>query len=94
MLRKTLRVWASSATSEVTDPDLDVNHPGGQGGNQKYEKGWIVEKEPHQWANFIYNNIDVSLKELLEAGSLNWDNTVNYKKDSLVIYNEELYRAT
>ena len=94
MLRKTLRVWASSATSEVTDPDLDVNHPGGQGGNQKYEKGWIVEKEPHKWANFIYNNIDVSLKELLESGSLNWDNTVNYKKDSLVIYNEELYRAT
>ena len=94
MLRKTLRVWASSATSEVTDQDLDVNHPGGQGGNQKYEKGWIVEKEPHQWANFIYNNIDVSLKELLEAGSLNWDNTVNYKKDSFVIYNEELYRAT
>ena len=93
MLRKTLRVWASSATSEVTDPDLDVNHPGGQGGNQKYEKGWIVEKEPHQWANFIYNNVDASLKELLESGSLNWDNTVNYKKDSLVIYNEELYRA-
>ena len=60
MLRKTLRVWASSTTSEVTDPDLDVNHPGGQGGNQKYEKGWIVEKEPHQWANFIYNSIDVS----------------------------------
>lgn len=94
MRRKTLRVWASSTTSEVTDPDLDVNHPGGQGGKQKYEKGWIVEKEPHQWANFIYNNVDVSLKELLEAGSLNWDNTVNYKKDSLVIYNEELYRAT
>lgn len=94
MLRKTLRVWASSTTSEVTDPDIDVNHPGGQGGNQKYEKGWIVEKEPHQWANFIYNNIDVSLRELLETGSLNWDNTVNYKKDSFVIYNEELYRAT
>ena len=93
MLRKTLRVWASSITSEVTDPDLDVNHPGGQGGNQKYEKGWIVEKEPHQWANFIYNNVDASLKELLESGSLNWDNTVNYKKDSLVIYNEKLYRA-
>ena len=94
MLRKTLRVWASSTTSEVTDPDIDVNHPGGQGGNQKYEKGWIVEKEPHQWANFIYNNVDASLKELLESGSLNWDNTVSYKKDSLVIYNEELYRAT
>ena len=93
MLRKTLRVWASSTTSEVTDPDLDVNHPGGQGGNQKYEKGWIVEKEPHQWANFIYNNVDASLKELLESGSLNWDNTVSYKKDSLVIYNEKLYRA-
>lgn len=94
MLRKTLRVWASSTNSEVTDPDLDINHPGGQGGNQKYEKGWIVEKEPHQWANFIYNNVDVSIEELLETSSLSWDNTVKYQKNSLIVYNEELYRAT
>ena len=49
MLRKTLRVWASSTTSEVTDPDLDVNHPGGQGGNQKYEKGGLQDVRANQY---------------------------------------------
>lgn len=73
MNRNSLRVWASSTDAIVTDPDLDVNHPGGQGGNNKYEHGWVVEKEPHQWANFIYNNVDVSIKELLENGTLLWE---------------------
>lgn len=93
MKRDSLRVWASSADAAVTDPDLDVNHPGGQGGNQKYEHGWIVEKEPHQWANFIYNNVDLSIKDCLKNGTLSWESGVTYRKDSICIYSGILFRA-
>lgn len=55
MTRRTkLLFWARSG--EVTDPDLDPTHPSGNGGPDKYINGWIVEKEPHQWANFLYGS--------------------------------------
>lgn len=52
--RSRLQLWARSG--EVSDPDLDPDHPSGNGGAGKYEHGWIVEKEPHQWANFLYKS--------------------------------------
>ena len=93
MKRDSLRVWASSIDAAVTDPDLDVNHPGGQGGNQKYEHGWVVEKEPHQWANFIYNNVDLSIKDRLENGTLSWESGVVYSKESICVDNGAMFRA-
>ena len=93
MKRDTLRVWASSIDAAVTDPDLDVKHPGGKGGNQKYEHGWVVEKEPHQWANFIYNNVDVSIKDLLENGTLLWEASPTYHINCIHTYNGITYRA-
>lgn len=94
MNRDTQRIWASSPHAAITDPDLDTNHPGDEGGNEKYERGWVSEKEPHQWANFIYNNVDTSLAEALQNGTLFWESGVTYKESSIVIYNEVLYRAT
>ena len=94
MHRDTKRIWASSPYAAITDPDLNTNHPGGEGGNKKYETGWVVEKEPHQWANFIYNNVDISLAETLQNGTLFWESGVTYKESSIVVYNEVLYRAT
>lgn len=94
MNRDTLRVWASSPNAAITDPDLDAGHPGGEGGNKKYERGLVIEKEPHQWANFIYNNVDISLAETLQNGTLFWESGVTYKESSIVVYNEVLYRAT
>lgn len=94
MNRDTQRIWASSPYAAITDPDLDTNHPSGEGGNEKYERGWVVEKEPHQWANFIYNNVDISLAETLQNGTLFWESGVTYKENSIVVYNEVLYRAT
>lgn len=93
MNRNSLRVWASSTDAAVTDPDLDISHPGGQGGNKKYEHGWIVEKEPHQWANFIYNNVDLSIKDRLENGTLSWESGVTYHKDSICIDSGVMFRA-
>lgn len=94
MNRDTLRVWASSPDAAITDPDLDAGHPGGEGGNEKYERGWVTEKEPHQWANFIYNNVDTAIAEALQNGTMFWESLVTYKKNALVVYNEVLYRAT
>ena len=94
MNRDTKRIWASSPYAAITDPDLNTSHPGGEGGNEKYERGWVVEKEPHQWANFIYNNVDISLAETLQNGTLFWESGVTYKESSIVVYNEVLYRAT
>ena len=94
MNRDTKRIWASSPYAAITDPDLNTNHPGGEGGNEKYKRGWVVEKEPHQWANFIYNNVDISLAETLQNGTLFWESGVTYKESSIVVYNEVLYRAT
>lgn len=94
MNRNTVRIWASADDAVVTDPDLDTDHQGGNGGNNKYEHGWVVEKEPHQWANFIYNNVDISLAETLQNGTLFWESGVNYKESSIVVYNGVLYRAT
>ena len=94
MNRDTKRIWASSPYAAITDPDLDTNHPGGEGGNEKYKRGWVVEKEPHQWANFIYNNVDISLANILQNGTLLWESGVTYKESSIVVHNEVLYRAT
>ena len=82
MRRTLLRVWADTGTA--VDPDLDELHPSGNGGAGKYELGWVVEKEPHQWANFIYQTqtgaqydfarYGVSPRESLDykLGALSW----------------------
>lgn len=93
MNRNTIRIWASADGAAVTDPNLDINHPGGNGGNNKYEHGWIVEKEPHQWANFIYKNVDVSIEDLLKNGTLVWESTPTYHYNCICIYNSVMYRA-
>lgn len=65
--RTSLPVWARSGA--VKDPDLDPTHPGGTGGPGKYEKGWIVEKEPHQWSNFIYQEQTQFLADIARQGT-------------------------
>ena len=91
--RSVIRIWASSIDAAITDPDLDSKHPSGQGGNNRYEVGWEVGKEPHQWTNFIYNNVDTSLAELLENGTLLWDSSVKYLAGSYIVFEENLYHA-
>lgn len=92
-MRPSYRVYASSAFAQVTDPDLDASHPGGEGGAGKYAKGWVPEKEPHQWINFVFQQVDINFEEILQQGFLTWDASVTYAKGGLTFFNGLTYRA-
>lgn len=92
-MRPSYRVYASGPSAAVTDPDLDASHPGGQGGAGKYAKGWVPEKEPHQWINYIFQQCDINFEELLQQGFLTWDASVTYALGGLTYFNGSTYRA-
>ena len=79
MKRYEMLLWASGANAQTTDPDLDPNHPSGNGGPGKYAKGWIPEKEPHQWINFLYGAQDALVYQAMSYGSFVRDASVRYK---------------
>lgn len=81
MRRLALRVWANKGV--VTDPDLDDGHPGGTGGPNKYIDGWVVEKEPHQWSNFLYQVQTENFLNHAQHGVFEFDSAVNYKIGAL-----------
>lgn len=94
MKRSSARLWASSPLAQVTDPDLDAHHPGGTGGEGKYAAGWIPEKEPHQWINFIYGAQDEILYQGMAVGGMPRDPTINYKSGAISLDNEVWKTAT
>lgn len=78
--------WASSDAAFVVDPEVDVDHPGGEGGPGKTARGWTVETEPQEWENFILNLHESRLKAVAQNGRLPWDADVFYKLGSLTTY--------
>jgi len=80
-------VWASAG--EVTDPDLDTEHPIFQEG--KYLKGWKVEKEPHQWQNYLYQITDLKKQIVASEQFVEWDEETTYVPNAVVRYEEALY---
>lgn len=87
MRRSTLGVWATDGV--VVDPDLDGSHPSGTGGAGKYSLGWIVEKEPHQWANFIYQAQTSTMATAATHGLLP-ASYVSYKVGSVSWYSDRM----
>lgn len=87
MRRQRLAVWAEDGQS--TDPDLDASHPSGEGGNNKYSRGWVVEKEPHQWANFIYQAQTVA-QVSAAMGGVNTRGSLDYKVGALSWFDGEI----
>lgn len=87
MIRPTYRVWAVNPAASVKDPDLDASHPGGEGGNNKYSRGWVPEKEPAAWINYVLQQADNNFRQLLTQGHLSWDATVNYAKGAMTFHN-------
>lgn len=67
-------IWAEGGVA--TDPDLDTTHPIYQ--PNKYQKGWIVEKEPHQWQNFLYQITDLKTQIAASEQIPEWDSTLTY----------------
>lgn len=79
--------WASSVDADVVDPDDDIDHPSGQGGNNKYTNGWISETEPHEWENYVIKRREDYQEIKLERG-LDWfDAGVAYRFGGIARYN-------
>lgn len=96
--RDKLNIWAASG--EVTDPDLDIHHPGGTGSPTKYEDGWIVEKEPHQWANFLYKKQSSIMTNTGKQGTHAADDvapkslSIGWKNDKQVVYRNGVWEES
>lgn len=80
-------IWAENG--EATDPDLDVDHPIFQ--PNKYLKGWIVEKEPHQWQNFLYQITDQKLQIQAEEQVLEWESDIEYAPMAAARNDDKIY---
>lgn len=79
--------WASDPSSLVVDPDDDVDHPSGEGGNNKYIKGWVVETEPHEWENYVLKRQeDIEMEKLINGWEVSQD-TVSYRFGAIALYN-------
>jgi hypothetical protein len=91
--RGNLFTWAKDALlSDKVDPDLDPTHPSGEGGVGKYDEGWTANaagqpippiRQPHQWANFILNQITLKMEQLAQYWNL-WDVGVDYELGAVV----------
>lgn len=82
------QIWASNG--EATDPDLDTTHPIFQ--PNKYIKGWKVEKEPHQWQNFLYQISDEKLLLVAQEQILEWESDIGYAKNGITRKGDKLYK--
>lgn len=81
------QIWAENGTA--TDPDLDTTHPIYQPG--KYAKGWIVEKEPHQWQNFLYQVSDLKNQIAASEQVAEWDASLTYSISAVTRKGDDLY---
>jgi len=59
------RIWANAGTK--VDPTAN-----------KYSVGWVVEIPPHEYANFVLNNITQSQAHNNEEGINKWDGATQY----------------
>lgn len=79
-------VWATAPSAFVVDPEVDVDHPSGEGGPGKTDRGWISETEPGEWENYLLNLREVRVKTFAQGGKLPWDSDVYYKVGGLCTY--------
>lgn len=78
--------WASGASAFVVDPEVDTDHPGGEGGPVKTARGWMSETEPEEWENYILNLRDNRVQAVAQSGKFPWDSDVYYKLGALTSY--------
>lgn len=72
-------IWAEDGSA--LDPDLDTSSPIFQ--KDKYVKGWIVEKEPHQWANFLYQITDQKFQFIAEEQFIEGENDITLREGAI-----------
>ncbi len=62
--------------------------------NSKIQQGWIVQKPPHEYWNFIENRQDQAISYMMQQGIPEWNNAIEYQNGSSFIqYNGKLYKA-
>jgi len=75
------RIWSENGAK--TDP-----------GDDKYDKGWVVEIPTLQNMNFIQNQISEFLQHINEQGIPSWDNATTYPIGAIAKANDKLtYKA-
>lgn len=82
------KIWASDGVT--ADPDLDTEHPAFTQG--KYILGWTVQREPHQWQNYLNQITDLKLQLIASEQFLGWEDAVEYQPNAVVRYGDALYR--
>lgn len=65
-------LWASSGA--ITAPD-----------DTKKQTGWVVEKPPHQYDNWLENRQDTAIAHILQHGVPEWDNVTEYRANASYI---------
>lgn len=79
-------VWASDPAAFVVDPEVDVDHPSGEGGPGKTARGWDSETEPEEWENYLINLRETRVKAVAQYGKVPWDGDAYYKLGALAVY--------
>lgn len=79
-------VWASSTSAFVVDPEVDVDHPSGEGGPGRTARGWEGGTEPEEWENYIINLRESRVSAVAQYGKIPWDSDVYYKIGALTTY--------
>ena len=75
------RIWSETGTE--TDP-----------GTAKYLTGWVVEKPPYQYMNFIQRVLTQAAKHNNEEGINKWDSSTNYPQNAYTKGSDgNLYKA-
>ena len=74
-------VWASGGNA--VDPDLDTTDPSFVADKYK-TKGWVSQKPPEQWQNFITQISDMKIVERLINGIVEWQAGISYPIGALV----------
>lgn len=77
-------IWAtnSAGANVPVDPDTDTTNPSYV--PDVFMRGWIAEKPQEGWLNFLYQGQDVKVLDRAQGGFAPFDNTVVYKKGSLL----------
>lgn len=84
-------VWAQDGVA--IDPDLDTTAPS-YVANKYQGIGWIVQKPPEQWQNFLQQITDLKLVEYLSNGLFTTDSSVVYKAGGIRMQGGVVYKMT
>lgn len=76
------RIWSTDTPANNVDP-----------GETKFNTGFVSEKWPFEWANFMFNRLSLMNKELNENGMFLWDQNVTYAFEGITLHNGTVWKC-